>query len=50
MRGGYKLNRTEYLTQKSIEARFRQTDKFQARNGFGIYVCVLAIVLLVIFG
>jgi hypothetical protein len=50
MRGGYKLNATEYNRQKSIEARYRQTDEFKAKNSFGIYVVVLTIVLLVLFG
>lgn len=50
MRGGYKLNPTEYYRTKSMEAEYRQTPEWRAKNGFGIYVVILTIVLLVIFG
>lgn len=49
MRGGWKVNATEYNRQKSIEERYRQTTEWKAKNSFGIYWVVVAIVLLVIF-
>lgn len=50
MRGGWKVNPTEIRRQQSIEARYRQTDEWKAKNNFGIYVVVLAIVLIALFG
>lgn len=50
MRGGWKVNATEYNRQMSIEERYRRTPEWKAKNNFGIYYVVLTIVLLCIFG
>lgn len=45
MRYGYDYNR-----QKKIDQLYRQTEEWQDKNNFSIYVVVLTIVLLVLFG
>lgn len=50
MRGGWKVNVTEFNRQQSLEARYRQTSEWKAKNNFGIFVTIFAIVALVLFG
>jgi len=50
VRGGYKVNATEYNRQQTIEQRYRQTDEWRAKNNFGIYIVILTALLLAIFG
>lgn len=49
MRGGWKVNASEYNHQLSLEQRYRQTDEWRRKNNFGIYWVVLTMVLLVLF-
>jgi len=49
MRGGWKVNASEYNKQLSIEEKYRRTDKWKAKNNFGIYVIILTFVLLALF-
>ena len=50
MRGGWKVNATEYNRQQTLEQRYRQTSAFKAKNGFAIYVILLTLTLLTLFG
>jgi hypothetical protein len=49
MRGGWKVNATEYNHQMSLEAQYRETNEWRAKNNFGIYWVILAIILLAVF-
>lgn len=49
MRGGWKVNATEYNHQMSIEERYRRTTAFKAKNNFSIYWIVVTIILLALF-
>lgn len=50
MIGGYKVNATSYNQYQNDMQMYRQTDQWKAKNNFRIYVVVLTIVLLVLFG
>ncbi len=50
MIGGYKVNATEVNRQRTIEQRYRATEQWRVKNAYSIYVVVLTIVLLFMFG
>lgn len=50
MRGGWKVTASEYNRQLDLTQQYNQTPPGQAKLNFGIFVPILAIVLLVLFG
>jgi hypothetical protein len=48
MRGGWKVNASEYNNFRTEQDKYRMSDKWRAKNNTGIYWVVLTIVLLLI--